>query len=161
MTKAGKLQTDLEEEKAMNKCLRDNQSQWQTKVCGLEEKITQKEDVCLSILPFIATILFFLLLSNDLSILTLTTGDQGPSGAAEGPDVLPRGQRETDDLRRRHQGGARRGQDLCPAFRSRSAEVEEEQEEEVRTNHHAACLRQSRDWSIDRKPHRPIVETCF
>lgn len=37
--------TELEEEREMNRCLRDNQIQWQTRVTDLEQRLAKKDEV--------------------------------------------------------------------------------------------------------------------
>ena len=45
--KLNKLSVQFEEELAMNRCLRENQTKWQERVGDLEEKLVKKDTVCI------------------------------------------------------------------------------------------------------------------
>jgi len=45
--KLSKLSAQFEEEAAMNRCLRENQTKWQDCVADLEDRLAKKDTVCI------------------------------------------------------------------------------------------------------------------
>jgi len=52
--KLSKLSSELDEERQLNSCLRDNQSSWQTRVAELEEGLAKKDAVSIARLSSLA-----------------------------------------------------------------------------------------------------------